>query len=64
MYQMAGIYSKWPYNIPTFPVPDPPKFTQIRIFGSKIYHMATLIVIQVMKRTLAFLVWLCALWQS
>jgi hypothetical protein len=26
------------------PLQDPPKFTQIRIFGLKIYHLATLLV--------------------
>jgi hypothetical protein len=37
------IYSKWPYNIPTFSIPRPQKFTQIVIFGLKIFHLATLI---------------------
>jgi hypothetical protein len=26
-----------------FPVQDPPKFTQIGIFGLKMYHLATLV---------------------
>jgi hypothetical protein len=34
MYQMA---------IEHFPLPGPPKFTQIAIFGLKIYHLATLV---------------------
>jgi hypothetical protein len=39
---MAVIYSKWPKNIPNlFPFQCPPKFTQIGIFGLKIYHLAT-----------------------
>jgi hypothetical protein len=43
------IYTKWPQNIPTghkvyqhFPLQVPPKFSQIRILGSKICHLATL----------------------
>jgi hypothetical protein len=41
---------KWPYYIPNghkiyqnFPFQDPPKFTQILIFGLKIYHLATMV---------------------
>jgi hypothetical protein len=41
-YQMATLCSKCPLNIPTFPFQGPPMFTQIRIFGLKIYHLATL----------------------
>jgi hypothetical protein len=37
---MAVKSTKWPYNIPT--LQDPPKFTQIGIFGLKIFHLATL----------------------
>jgi hypothetical protein len=47
---MAGKYTKWPENIPNghkisqhFPLQDPPKFTQIGIFGLKIKHLATLV---------------------
>jgi hypothetical protein len=50
IYQMAIKYTKWPQNIPNgrkicqhFQLQDPPIFTQIRIFGLKIYHLATLI---------------------
>jgi hypothetical protein len=28
-------------KIPTFSTPMPPKYTQIGIFGKKIYHLAT-----------------------
>jgi hypothetical protein len=38
---MAFIYSKWPKNMPNISIPRPPKFTQIGIFGFKIYHLAT-----------------------
>jgi hypothetical protein len=41
--------TKWPKNIQNgykmyehLPLQDPPKFTQIWIFGLKIYHLATL----------------------
>jgi hypothetical protein len=58
IYQMAKQYTKWPNNIPNvrnifqmaieyanlFPFLGPPKFTQIGIFGLKIYHRATLVV--------------------
>jgi hypothetical protein len=39
---MAKIYFKRPHNVPTYPFPGPLKFTQIGIFGLKIYHLATL----------------------
>jgi hypothetical protein len=44
---MATKYTKWPQNIPNglkiyqhLPMQDPPKFTEIEIFGLKIYHLA------------------------
>jgi hypothetical protein len=37
LYQMAVIYSKWPKIVP--------KFTQIGIFGLKLYHLATLLLV-------------------
>jgi hypothetical protein len=37
---MAEIFSKWTYNLPNDQ--GPPKFTQIGIFGLKMYHLATL----------------------
>jgi hypothetical protein len=50
MYQMSIDYTKWPQNIPKnrkiiyqhLSLQDPPKFSQIDIFGLKIYHLATL----------------------
>jgi hypothetical protein len=46
-YQMVINYNKWPNNIPNghkiyqpFPFLGFPKFTQIGIFGLKIYHLA------------------------
>jgi hypothetical protein len=49
-FQMAIKYTKWPEYIPNvhriyqaFLFKGPPKFTQIRIFGLKIYHLATLV---------------------
>jgi hypothetical protein len=39
MYHMAVKRSKWPLNVPTFSFP---KYIRIWIFGSKIYHSATL----------------------
>jgi hypothetical protein len=44
MYQMAFIYSTWPYKFQPFPCQGPPKFTQIVFFGLKIYHLATLML--------------------
>jgi hypothetical protein len=47
-YTKMGIkYTYWPQNRPNvqklqhLPLQDPPKFTQIVIFGLKIYHLAT-----------------------
>jgi hypothetical protein len=49
IYQIATKYTKWPLNIPNgrkncqpLRSQDPPKFTQIEIFGLKICHLATL----------------------
>jgi hypothetical protein len=49
MYQIAIKYTKWRENWPNgytiyhhLPLQDPPKFTQVGIFGLKIYHLATL----------------------
>jgi hypothetical protein len=49
IYQSALKYTKWPENgsnghktYQHHPLLGPPKFTQIRIFGLKIYHLATL----------------------
>jgi hypothetical protein len=39
---MAVIFSKCPKNITNVSLQGPPKFTQIEIFGLKIYHLATL----------------------
>jgi hypothetical protein len=49
IYQMAIKYTNWPgmeieYVYPHLPLQDPPKFTQIWIFGLKVYHLATLVV--------------------
>jgi hypothetical protein len=48
-YQMAITSTKWPQNIPNghiicqhLPLQNPTKFTQIGIFGVKIYHLAAL----------------------
>jgi hypothetical protein len=48
---MATKYTKWPNNRPNghkinqhLPLQDPPKFTQIGIFGMKICHLATLVM--------------------
>jgi hypothetical protein len=44
VYQMAVKYTKNGQRISHhLPLQDPPKFTQIAIFGLKIYHLATLI---------------------
>jgi hypothetical protein len=56
IYQMATKYTKWPQNmytskavkytninISTSPMKKTLKFTQIGIFGMKIYHLATLL---------------------
>jgi hypothetical protein len=55
---MTMKYTKWPWNIPNgheicipnghkiyqhLPLQKPPKFTQILIFGLKLYHLATLV---------------------
>jgi hypothetical protein len=49
IYQMTITYFQWPQNRPNghkiyhdFPQQDPPKFTQIGIFGLKTNHLATL----------------------
>jgi hypothetical protein len=49
IYQMATKYTKCPNDRPKghkmhthVPFQDPPKFTQFRIFGLKICHLATL----------------------
>jgi hypothetical protein len=49
LYQRAIKYFQWPQNRPIehkidqdFPSQDPPKFTQIWIFGLKTNHLATL----------------------
>jgi hypothetical protein len=56
IYQITAKYNKWPQNMPNgrkieknghkiyqhLPLQDPPKFTQIGIFGLKICHLATL----------------------
>jgi hypothetical protein len=48
IYQSALKYTKWPENGPNGhkiykhrQLQDPPKFTQIGIFGLKVYHLAT-----------------------
>jgi hypothetical protein len=58
IYQMTIKYTEWPQNIPNsrkidkmainvlyqhLPLQDPPKFTQIGIFGLKKCHLATLL---------------------
>jgi hypothetical protein len=50
IYQMTQKYTKLPQNIPIshniyqhFPLPNPPKFTQIWIFGLKIFHLEILL---------------------
>jgi hypothetical protein len=46
MYQRAVTNSKYSNNIQQpFPFQGPPKFTQIGIFGLKIYRLATLALI-------------------
>jgi hypothetical protein len=49
IYQMARKYTRWPKNRPNcheiyqhLPLQDPPKFTQIGIFGLKTNHLAFL----------------------
>jgi hypothetical protein len=51
IYQNGEKYTKWPKNIyngrkidQDFPLQDSPKFTPIKIFGSKTNHLATLFV--------------------
>jgi hypothetical protein len=53
LYQMSIKYNKRPYNgqrvnriCHHLPLQDPPKFTQIWIFGLKTNHLATLLPIQ------------------
>jgi hypothetical protein len=43
IYHMAVKYIKWPKIFQQNPLQDLQKFTQIGIFGFKIYHLATLI---------------------
>jgi hypothetical protein len=46
---MSIKYGKWPYRHKIYqhlPLQAPPKFTQIWIFGLKIYHLATLILLR------------------
>jgi hypothetical protein len=50
IYQMTSKHTTWPYNRPNglkihqyLLLQDDPKFTEIGIFGLKIYHLATLI---------------------
>jgi hypothetical protein len=43
-FQIAVMHFKWPLYI-HFPFQDPQKFTQIVIFGLKLYHLATLLLI-------------------
>jgi hypothetical protein len=56
IYQMATKYTKWAQNIPNglkitnwhktkqhFPFQSSPKAIQVGIFGTKIYHLATLL---------------------
>jgi hypothetical protein len=40
---MAGKYSNGIKMYQNFPFQDPPKYTKIGIFGTKIYHLATLV---------------------
>jgi hypothetical protein len=40
---MAGKLTKWPKIYQNLSMQDPPKFTQIGIFGLKINHLATLL---------------------
>jgi hypothetical protein len=42
IYHMAVKYIKWPKIFQQNPLQDLQKFTQIGIFGFKIYHLATL----------------------
>jgi hypothetical protein len=51
LYHTAIHYAKWPKNIPNdhnilqhFPFQGPPKVTEIKIFGLKTNHLATLIL--------------------
>jgi hypothetical protein len=46
LYQIALEFTKWSQNFPNYRKiyqQGPPKFTQIGIFGLKIYHLATLV---------------------
>jgi hypothetical protein len=58
MYQTGGKCTKWPENMPNgrkidhghelyqhLRLQDPPKFTQIGIFGSRRNHLATLMIV-------------------
>jgi hypothetical protein len=54
IYQMTTKYTKCPKNRPTghkihqyLPLLDPPKFTEITIFGLKICHLATLLLLSI-----------------
>jgi hypothetical protein len=51
IYQMALKFFQWPQNTPNghkiyqdFSLQDPPKFTQMGIFGLKTNHLATLLI--------------------
>jgi hypothetical protein len=57
-YEMSIKYTKWAWNIPNghkiykhLAMQDPQKFTQICIFGMKIYHLATLLVALSVERS-------------
>jgi hypothetical protein len=57
MYQISTKYTEWLSNRPSvrkiyqhLPLQDPPKITQIWVFGMKIYHLATLLLTPTMKR--------------
>jgi hypothetical protein len=52
IYQMARKLTEWSKNTYTniyIPLQDPPKFTQIGIFGLKMHHLATLATIRCWK---------------
>jgi hypothetical protein len=40
--KLGVVFTKWPKIYQTFSFQGPPQFTQIDIFGLKIYHLAIL----------------------
>jgi hypothetical protein len=58
IYQIITTFTKWLLSVKIYQhlrLQDPPKFTQIWIFGLKIYHLATLLEIKYRNTKTGFL---------